>query len=54
MFSTLSFMKSKSRNYFNKHLHIVVGMYSKLSIVWIHSTVMHDFMTRMSTNPSRD
>jgi hypothetical protein len=28
-FSTLSFMKSKLRNHFNEHLHIVVGMYSQ-------------------------
>jgi hypothetical protein len=28
-FSTLSFIKSKLKNQFNKHLHIVVGMYSQ-------------------------
>jgi hypothetical protein len=28
-FSTLSFMKSKLRNHFNEHLHIVVEMYSQ-------------------------
>jgi hypothetical protein len=27
-FSTVSFMKSKLRNRFNEHLHIIVGMYS--------------------------
>jgi hypothetical protein len=28
-FSTFSFMKSKLKNYLNKHLHIVVGTYSQ-------------------------
>ncbi len=28
-FSTLSFMKSKLKNYFNKHLHTITRMYSQ-------------------------
>lgn len=28
-FSTFSFMKSKLKNYFNEHLHTIVGMYSQ-------------------------
>jgi hypothetical protein len=45
-FSTLTFMKSKLRNHFNEHLHIVVEMYSQTFFIlnsFLYDTCFDDW-----------